>query len=319
MSWEREPLFTKARLYFKKAYQEDREDQFFGLLCSLGLELLARSAISHVSPTLLAEPDRDQNNLLHALSLGSAKHQKKSIATIQVLLLCKTLIQNFNEEQFKAASALISRRNEEVHTGTAAFHQYPTQQWIAGFYKCCKILCEFQEESLESLLEDDIHEEAVIIIQEIEEEVLSKTKSSIAAHRKVFENKSEERRKDLQKFAHDNSVRLSFRRHHKVVCPSCESTATVTGEPYGKDFIENKETEIIIRQSILPTKFNCISCELQLTGYSALIAAEVANHFTRKTVYTPEEYYDLINPNDEERIEEIYIENNPDIYEWSNE
>jgi len=320
MSWEREPLFTKAKLYFEKAYDEDKEEPYFGLWCAMGLELLARAAISYVSPTLLAEPDREHQNLLHALGLGSVKSPRKSIATIYVLSLCQTLITDFTEANFKIASAIINRRNEEVHSGSAAFEEYPTQQWIAGFYRCCQILCEFQGESLNSLFGNDIEKEAELILTEVEESVIGKTKSLIAAHSKVFEGKDEEKKIELKEEAQKSSERLSYRGYHKVECPACKCPAAVFGEPYGKQNIENKEDEIIVRQSILPTKFSCTACELKLNGYSSLKAAEIGNHYTRRNVYSPEEYYDMINPDDSDTITERYNElNPPEDYGWSNE
>lgn len=320
MSWDREPLFTKAKLYFEKAYDEDKEEPYFGLWCAMGLELLARSALSHISPTLLADPDREHQNLLHALGLGSAKVPRKSIATINVLSLCQTLIQDFTEANFKIASAIINRRNEEVHSGAAAFEEYPTQQWIAGFYKCCQILCEFQDESLNSLFGDDIEKEAHLILTEVEESVIGKTKSLIAAHSKVFEGKDLEKKEELKENSEKIGEKLSYRGHHRVECPSCKCMATVFGEPYGKQNVENNEDEIIVRQSILPTKFSCTACELKLNGYSSLKAAGIGNHYTRRNKYSPEEYYDMINPDDSDMITERYNElNPPEDYGWSNE
>jgi len=313
MSWEREPLFTKARVYFEKAYDEDKEKSYFGLWCAMGLELLARSALSNISPTLLAEPDKEHQNLLHALNLGSLKTQRKSISTIQVLMLCQTLITDFTEVNFKVSSALINRRNEEVHSGTAAFEEYPTQQWIAGFYKCCKILCEFQGESLNSLFGDEIQKEADLILSDAAEEVVGKTKALIAAHKKVYENKSIESIEILKEDAQKTSDKLAQRGHHRVQCPSCLCTATIIGEPYGKENIEHIEAQIIVKQSILPTKFQCLACELKLNGYYALSAAGIANYYTRRTKYTPEEYYDMINPNDHEKIAAHYHANEPNF------
>lgn len=299
MSWEREPLWTKAKLYFEKAYTEDREEPYFGLWCAMGLELLARSAVAKVSPTLLADPDKDQQNLLHALNLGSAKSQKKSIATNQVLYLCQTLITDFTEINLKVASAIINRRNEEVHTGGAAFSEYPTQQWIGGFYKCCKILSEFQEESLNSLFGDEIQKEADLVLTEVEQEVKGKAESTIAAHKRVFDAKEENVRINLTSEAEKKAELLSHRGHHRVKCPSCGSMATVQGESYGKDVIEHKEDEIIVRESVLPTKFACSACELKLNGYASLKAANLADHFTNRSHYTPEEYYDMVANNDD--------------------
>jgi len=116
--------------------------QFFGLWCSLGLELLARSAISSISPTLLAEPDNEHKYLLHALNLGSDRIPRKSISSIQVLFLCKTLFPQFTEDDYTCAKAMINRRNEELHTGSASFEEYKTTTWLAAFYKCCKSFCD---------------------------------------------------------------------------------------------------------------------------------------------------------------------------------
>ncbi|MEO9870942.1 hypothetical protein [Ekhidna sp.] len=50
-----------------------KKNHFSVFIGALGLELLARSAVAKVSPTLLAEPDKEHQNLLHALNLGSAR------------------------------------------------------------------------------------------------------------------------------------------------------------------------------------------------------------------------------------------------------
>jgi len=306
MSWEREPLFLKAKLFFEKGFDEDKESPFFGLWCAMGLELLARSAVASVSPTLLAEPDPSHQNLLHALNLGSGS--KKSLITTQVLSLCKTLITDFTEHHRTISLAIISKRNEELHTGSAAFEDYSTSQWIANLYKCCKILSEFQGESLNSLLGDEIEKEANMILSEVETEVIGKTNSLIASHKKVFENKTEEDRKILAEESVKNSDKLAYRGHHRVNCPSCNSLATVIGEPYGKENIETKIDEIIVRQSILPTKFHCIACELKMSGYNALNAANLPSHYTRRTTYSPEEYFNMINPDDFDAISEKFHE-----------
>lgn len=298
MSWDRDSLFAKSRLYFERAFATEREDDSFGLWCSMGLELLARSAVANFSPALLAEPDRDHKYLLIALELGSAKTARKSIATNQVLSLCKTLITDFTDEQHKLSSALTGRRNEELHSGTAAFAEYSTQQWIAGFYKCCKILAESQNESLTSLYGDDEAKSAETIITEVEGKVTEKILSLIAAHKKVFDGKDGDEQEKLREESAKQGEVLSHKQHHRVDCPSCQCVATVQGDTYGQEQIENKEDEIIVRQSVIPTKFSCPACELKLNGYGELVSANVADHFTHRVHYTPEEYYELVDPND---------------------
>ncbi|ROI14917.1 hypothetical protein [Epilithonimonas hominis] len=313
MSWEREPLFKKSKLFFEKAFDEDKESPFFGLWCAMGLELLTRSSLAYISPTLLADPDASHQNLLHALNLGVSKSKRKSLITIQVLSLCQTLITDFTEYHFKVSSAIINQRNEELHTGSSAFDEYPASRWLADFYKCCKILSEFQGESLNSLLGDDVEKEANMILSEVQEEVTGKTKSLIAAHKKVFEGKPTDDQAVLKEEATKSSDRLAYRGHHRVNCPACNSLATVIGESYGKQNIEATVDKIVVRQSILPTKFSCIACELKIEGYNALAVVDLANPYTRRTTYKPEDYYDMINPEDFDRISEKYHEMEDDF------
>lgn len=298
MSWDRDSLWAKSKLYFERSFEVDRTNEIFGLWCAMGLELLSRSTIANFSPVLLAEPDSDQKHILSALGLGSSTAQRKSISTSQVLRLCKELIPQFTDYEHSIASALAGRRNEELHSGTAAFIEYKHQAWIGGFYKCCKVLAESQGESLTSLLGEDEAKTAENIIEELNNEVTSKVKSKIAAFAKVFADKSPEEQSSLKAHALAQSEQLSHRQHHRVECPACKAIATVQGDTYGREQIEHKDQEIIVRQSVIPTKFSCKSCGLNLDGYGELTVANIADHFTHRVHYTPEEFYELVDPND---------------------
>ena len=134
-------------------------------------------------------------------------------------------------------------------------------------------------------------------------EVKSKVLNKIEAYKKVFYEKDSIEQNDLKDEAVRQGEILSQRRHHRVPCPACGCVATVQGDSYGREQIENKEAEIIVRQSVVPTKFNCAACGLKLNGYGELSSASIADHFTHRTHYTPEEYYDLIDPNDSDAMQ----------------
>ena len=151
MSWEKEPQWAKARLFFERAFEEPREDPLFGLWCSLGLELLARAAIASVNPALLAEPDPDHKNVLQALNLVPAGGPRKSLGIARVLNLCRTVFPKFSEDDRKVALALANRRNDELHSGASAFTEYPPNEWLVSFYHACGSLTDSMGETLESL------------------------------------------------------------------------------------------------------------------------------------------------------------------------
>lgn len=316
MTWERASLWNKACLYTQRALAQDREQDTFGLWAAMALELLARSAVSKVSPTLLADPDKDQKNVLYALGLGSGG-APKSIPISQVLVLCKALIPSFTENDAKAATALVARRNEELHTGAAAFAEYPTQNWLVGLYRCCKVLSEFQEESLSTLMGQQEADAAQRILDETQRNLDERIKSLIGAHIRVFNNKDAAEQESLRAEAANQGELLSHQKHHRVNCPACKCVATVQGEVHGGEHVEHGNNKIVVRQDVVPTKFQCIACGLKLTGYGELLAAGVADNFTHRTEYSPEDYYQLLDPNDVYAMED-YAEQHG-FYRFSND
>lgn len=307
MSWERDPLWAKARLFFERAFDESRDAPTFGLWCSLGLELLARSALASISPTLLAEPDREHKYLLHALNRGSERVPRKSIATVQVFSLCCTLFPAFTKDDFTAAMALINRRNEELHSGGAAFDEYPSTQWLAGFYRACNLLSAAMGESLTSLFGEDEASVANETLTENQNDVKQYVESSVASHRKVFEDRSEGDRKDAAAEAEKLGTGLATQRHHRVVCPACKCVATVQGRSFGKEHISHDEGMIIVRQAVVPMSFACSACGLKLEGYAQLETAGLGGRYQRKTTYSPDGYYGLIDPEDISSYVEDYL------------
>jgi len=309
MSWERDPLWAKARLFFERAFDESRDAPTFGLWCSFGLELLARSALASISPTLLAEPDHEHKYLLHALNRGSERIPRKSITAVQVFSLCHMLFPGFTKDDCTAALALINRRNEELHSGAASFDEYPSSQWLAGFYRACNSLSAAMGESLTSLFGEDEASVANETLTVNQNDVRQRVQSAIASHRSVFEDRVEDDRKNAAAEAEKLGAELATQRHHRVVCPACKCVATVQGRSFGKEHISHDEGEIIVRQAVAPTSFACSACGLNLEGYAQLETAGLGGHYQRRTTYSPDEYYGLIDPEDIGSYVEEYLAN----------
>lgn len=307
MSWERDPLWTKARLFFEHALDHDRDDPRFGLWCAFGLELLARAAIASVSPTLLAQSDREHRHLLHALGRGDPKLGPQSISASEVFRLCSTLFDQFGAEHTTSALALVNRRNTELHSGESAFAGYTTQHWIPGLYSCCRALVEPLGETLATLLGKDEAAEAAAVLAVMEKEVRERVLNRIARYGEVFNNKPEAERSAAQVAAEAAAQRLAHNRHHRVRCPACSSVATVQGDTLGSSKVEHDAigAEIVVKQAVAPRRFSCTACNLTLEGYAELAVARVGDQYTRTTRYSPEEYYELINPDDHEEIARI--------------
>lgn len=296
MDWQRESLLAKSKLYFERASGEDREGSLFGLWCSLGLELLARAAVASISPALLAEPHREHQNLLYALNRPIAKTSPQSISASQVFALCRVLFPAFSNDDSTAALALSNRRNAELHSGAAAFADYPAKVWLPGFYRASRSLANAMGESLQNIWGEEESKIATEILEAIQTEVRQRTESLIAAHRKVFESKPEQERLDAIARTKTETDKLVYQRHHRVSCPACECNATVQGEEFGAPRTTHVDGAIIVRQAVTPRSFSCSACGLRLQGYAELSTADLGGQFTRSTEFSPEEFYGLIDP-----------------------
>lgn len=296
MIWERDPLWTKAKLFFERAFEQPADDPLYGLWCSLGLELLARAAVASVSPTLLAEPSPDHQNLLHALGVGPKLSAPKSISVSQVFAQCQGLFENFTKEDFVASMALINRRNAELHSAEAAFDNYPSKLWLPSFYHSCSSLVEALGETLETLFGPEQARIAREVLQQSKDGVLGRVKAAIAAYKRVFDEKAQTDRQAALDAARIQTAKLVHERHHKVACPACGSDAVVEGDPFGAERLDHEGGNIVVRQAVSPRVFSCSACGLKLTGYAELDVADLGGTYTRRTTFTPEDYYGLIDP-----------------------
>ena len=117
-----------------------------------------------------------------------------------------------------AALALVNRRNDELHTGSSAFQEYPSKIWLAGFYRACHLLAEAMGETLESLFSTENAKVANEILAKNQAQVKSRILSLIAAHQKVFLEKSPEDQKAASESARTIGEQLAHKRHHRVTC-----------------------------------------------------------------------------------------------------
>jgi hypothetical protein len=234
----------------------------------------------------------------------------------QVVVMCRTLFgSEFTEEDAIAVNALVNRRNEELHSGAAAFDAYTPQQWLPGCYKACQSLCTVLGESLDTLFRKSEAKEATAMLKEIQNEVKGKVLGAIAAHKKVFEAKASKDREAAEKDAEEKVSRLVHDRHHRVKCPSCSSPATVQGKAFGPKHVTNREDEIQIKQSVAPRSFKCSACGLALEGYAELHAANLGGHYTRITTTSPEDFYGLVDLDtvDMQQLLGDFIDRNPEF------
>ena len=277
-------LFNKAMLYIEHM-ESHPDDLRSGLWSTFGIEFLARAALSHISPVLLAS-ERNWRNLMYALGRQATQRSftPVSINAKELFDRVRELVPEFTDENHGFCLKHAERRNMELHSGELAFEAIP--EWRPRFYQACKVLVESMDRQFSDLISDP--EAAQIMIESLKDTTAKSVKKDVAAHKTVWHNKSAEEKQravlDAKKVATANSG-------HRVTCPACQSKALVKGTPFGTVDTQIDGSEIVERQGMYPSSFECIACGLQIAGLSKLSACELGNTFSETVRYTVEEYY----------------------------
>jgi hypothetical protein len=311
-SWDYDTLLAKAQLYLEQMNSTVADDWKYGLWSALTLELLCRAALAHLSPALLADT-KNWRNIMHAL--GRAPTTKKftptSIGTKEVLARLGELLPDFNSEVVGFCGRHSERRNAELHSGEIVFTGIGTAEWLPRFYRACKILLDSMDKPFEDFVCDP--ERALELIASLDDAAARAVEQDIRAHTTTWSHKLEEENKDAVFQATAWATRHAG---HRVSCPACHSPAILHGTPSGSVSTTVGDDEVIQRQTMLPSAFECIACGLKITSYSKLSACGLGDAFSSTTTYTAAEFFDLHTEDELEDARNELVNYEPDFNEY---
>ena len=305
--WSTEGLMSKAELYVEKMESHPADDWQFGLWSTFALELVARAALAHISPVLLADTS-SWRNLTYALGHEPTikKFTPGSINISEVFTRLVELVPEMTPEIAGFCTQHLKRRNAELHSGELVFAELGNSKWLPNFYLALRTLLAVMEKELEDILSDP--EGAQSMIDAFEDKAAKAVDQDIKAHRKVWSNKSDREREAAVGQAQSRATRHVG---HRISCPACKSPAILQGSPSGTVSTEfsNGEGLVIQRQTMLPKSFECIACGLKISGLSKLAACGLGDAFTGKDVYSAAEFFELYT---EEELEQARAEAVPE-------
>ena len=289
--WSTEALHSKSQRYVDLMLLQEKNEWQFAFWSSLALEMVAKAALSHISPVLLAD-GRDWNNIYFSLGYNpiAKKFSPKSVDISEVLNRLETLLPNFTREMLSFCIAHMSRRNSELHSGELPFDNFGTSKWLPMYYFSMKELLSSYDESLDSLFGEEEAKSADELIQAYSDDAAKSVRGMINAHTQVWQNKTEAEQELLKRQA---STRSSRHDGHRIKCPACENTGLLHGSAFGKANSKLKEDIIVEKQNMLPSSFECIACGLRIAGHSKLIACGLGDSFVETTEYDAVEYFNI--------------------------
>lgn len=292
MSWDENALWSKAKIHIDRAMKEDRTSENFPFWIALSLELLARAALSSVSPLLLAAPAKDDfASILYALRKPIGKAKPRSRDTAGVLNLCRQLVPDFGDDELKISLALADLRNEELHSGGSPFTNLPPSTWLTHFYRAADALCRFQKRNLQGLLGDEEYAAAQTMMSVDTANVKAKVQKTIHSHREAFLLKPDTEQKRLRKQSESRANTMAWEGGHKVTCPACQATTYIRGTEFAFKDPVLEDGEIVVRTTMLPAKLKCDACGLALDTHAELVEAGIGVQYTRTQRSDPLDYY----------------------------
>lgn len=311
-SWSSEALTNKAQLYLEEMHNHGSDTWQYGLFSGLALELLARAALSKISPVLLADP-KDWNNVYSALGYSPTAKQfsPRSIAISEVFERIRSINPDLDTELERASISHIHRRNAELHSGVQTFSGLSANSWLPNYYRVCEVLAKMLDLSLEALFGDETAKVALKLIEADKDKGAKAVSSLIAAHKTVWEQKTPTEKEKLQLQA---GVWATKQEGHRVECPSCGSQSLVQGEPIAPAKKSIKDDIITEKQEHLPSKFECIACGLRISGLSQLAAAGLADSYTSTQSYDASAYYGPEDYDSDEDSQDYWEDDNNDPY-----
>ena len=278
--WLEADLWTKGKLYVQRALEADRDSALYPFWMTLGLEFIARAALSKINPVLNADA-RDEKNIYFGLGLDTSG-TPKTIPLHAVFARCLKFVDGFEDSHRKFCDFLGIQRNTELHTGGLPFENLKLQEWLQQYYEVIDILCRHLEHELADVLGDQEAKAARELLAASVAGLESSVKGSIAAHKAVFEAKLETERKELQDAAliRTNVAKMSGELSETANCPACSSLGLVRGRFIRSSRPYYQHDELLEDITGLSESFSCHACGLSLPSPSHLQWSGIEPQFT---------------------------------------
>ena len=286
--YDHDALWIKAKLFLARSFDAGAFDES-ALWASCALELLGKSALSKVSPLLVADPSDDGKSLLIAAGLSQDHAGFKSIQAKAVFSRCAKAFRPFDNGR---ADRIAVNRNEELHSGTLAFGAVQEDTWWQTYWALAAILVHAQDRSIEDLVGEDRVAEV--------EAMLARNRESVRLRVQALIERASQRLQLLDAAALSVKVDLELRSHEGILdfdyrqpvsCPACgNEAASLYGDYVLSSEVQFDEDEGVPWEvrTVASDAFSCDRCGLVLPSPDFVTEAALPEAFDVDAEYEPE-------------------------------
>lgn len=289
MKWDSELLYQKSKLYLERANSFDHETYEFPLWSSLGLEFLARAALTQVHPALNADP-RNPENLFYACGIEGTQ-QPRSLPLHAVLLRLEVVVPDFGKVHRELCDYLALLRNDELHSADLPYEKLTESKWLPRFYEVCQILSRFLGYDLDDLLGPEVAKSAKRLIEALLQETAKAVRGKIKTHKKDFLGRSSEEREELVRMARLKSS-LGPPWATSTLCPACGSRSLLHGELIKEMKPQYEDDALRVDQEYLASSLTCTACGLELNSLEEILHAGLEPRFILQRITELHEFFE---------------------------
>jgi hypothetical protein len=295
----RDALYAKSQVYIRRGFraQADKDTEEYQLWASLSLELLGKSALAKIHPSLVADP-------LHFQSLFAACGRQISpdIRTIAAKTLFERLShveKAFDARHQKFCEQMAIRRNAELHSGESPFSGMSPEAWEREYWGAVETVLSMQDETLESWLGSEDSKAPAKIIEQAAQALDWAVRHRVARRKEDFLKKHQDPKQ--RQVVVDDSVKLRWNDlgwdgSSRCRCPACGSSGFVGGTLWNEEvvstergwFVTDDNGEDYVRppmetveKSYTIELFECPICGLELYGIKEIGAALLPEDFCK--------------------------------------
>lgn len=299
-------LWSKSKVFLERALKarDDDDASTYHLWAALSIELLAKAALAHVHPSLVADPN-DIKSLLHACGVKDPP-DKRSVTAKTVYERLTFLSVDFDEKLKKDCMFMANRRNAELHSGESPVAELDIRAWVFSFWRAVKVILAIQKKSLEAWVGNEEAERVEKILKDQSQLTSLAVAARIERRANEFNTKfpiGSNERDDViarsQARPVPRNIIMSSDESDETTCPSCGSKAWLLGFESDEEVIDinygdpsdpfsNVEAWETVRKYFSVSAFKCIECGLALEGRNELGSTELASEFAREEEREPD-------------------------------
>jgi hypothetical protein len=278
-----EAIFAKSKAYIQRALRAKGVGDLdeYQLWASLGLELLGKTCLARIHPSLIVNP-QDYISLFAAagINLGT---DIKTIASHTLYERLRLMVKGFDESVKKFCDDISQRRNAELHSGEVPFREMKLEAWEGRYWHAAQLILNDMNSSLEEWLGADNAKAPKEVLAHAEQ-AIGEAARVLVAHARVsfLKRKKADREAALSEAQNKEAYHygrmfhlMSADAHWPVVCPSCGGRAFMAGIQIGEDVSEEESSDYgyeTVDKQYVAEEFKCPVCELHF-GRQAEIEA----------------------------------------------